>query len=413
MAYIEELCLNAKKSSYELSAMSNADKNNMLELIAFGILESKAKILHANEIDLKNLEGKDSAFKDRLTLTENRIEAMCAGLKQLMLLPDPIGEIVDSWDTLSGLNISKVRASLGVVAVIYEARPNVTVDVAGLCIKTGNAVVLRGGSDAINSNRQLYKIIVESLTKGGFNCNIVQFIDDVSRDATHDLLKQGKYVDVIIPRGGDALKKLVLENATMPVIASAGGNCHIYVHENADIDMAIDVILNAKLQRPTVCNACEQVLIDKKIAPKFVEKLFNALKINGVTIKADEECKKYFSDCEKATEKDYYTEHLALIISVKTVLDIDEAIAHINRHNTSHSDAIITENILAQQKFAKEVDSGCVYINASTRFTDGFEFGFGAEIGISTQKLHARGPLGLRQLTSEKYVIIGNGTVRD
>ena len=359
---------------------------------------------------------------------------------QITDLADPVGEVVDTWTNSSGLDISKVRASLGVIGVIYEARPNVTIDVAGLCIKTGNAVILRGGSDAINSNRALYKIMISAIESVGFSSDIVQFIDDTDRALTLDMLKLGKYIDVVIPRGGDTLKNLVLANATMPVIASAGGNCHLYVDSSADIDMAIEVILNAKTQRPSVCNALEQLLISRDILDIAVPKIFGALKNAGVVIKAcnecieiynansqesdmctlycaiddggSEECSMYCGGVELASEQDYYTEHLSLMISVKSVTGVVEAIDHINTHSTSHSEAIIATDQKIIDLFTAKVDSGCVYVNASTRFTDGFEFGFGAEIGISTQKLHARGPLGLRQLTSEKYICVGNGTIR-
>lgn len=412
MIDVEDICREAKKSSYLIGAMSSEEKNNILKIIGEAIINNIDEILEANKLDIDNLSGRDKTFLDRLTLTEKRIIAMSDGLKDLIAYPDPIGEIVDEWTNRAGLKISKVRAPLGVIAVIYEARPNVTVDVAGLCIKTGNAVVLRGGSDAINSNRALYNVIKNALKMNNYPENIVQFIDDTDRNKTLELLKQGKYIDVVIPRGGNKLKDLVLSNATMPVIASAGGNCHIYVEKSADINSAIKVILNAKTQRPTVCNACEQLLIDKDIIEYAVPEIFKALEENGVVVKADKECQKYYK-CEIATEEDYYEEHLGMVLSVKSVNDINEAIDRINTHSTSHSEAIISEDKCAIDKFVKEVDSGCLYVNASTRFTDGFEFGFGAEIGISTQKLHARGPLGARQLTSEKYVVVGNGTIRE
>ena len=389
MIDVTALCERAKQSSYSLSSLSNDIKNSMLICIADGIKLNEKAILDANKLDILSLKGRDSAFLDRLTLNNARIDAMCDGLIQITHLNDPIGEVIDVWTNASGLEISKVRAPLGVIAVIYEARPNVTVDVAGLCIKTGNSVVLRGGSDAINSNRALYECMSNSLSKGGFNAEVVQFVDDTDRNTTMELLKQGNYIDVIIPRGGDTLKKLVLANATMPVIASAGGNCHIYVDEFADIDQAVDVVLNAKTQRPTVCNACEQLLINRKILEKAVPEILGKLRKNGVEILADQEIINCFSAAKLATETDYYTEHLALIISVKTVENVQEAVAHINKHNTSHSEAIISKNQENINIFTSNVDAGCIYVNASTRFTDGFEFGFGAEIGISTQKLHA------------------------
>lgn len=412
MVDIRGLCKAAKEASYELSIMTEADKNKVLIAIADGIVAQKDYILEQNKIDIDCLMGRDNAFLDRLTLNEKRVFAMREGLLEIVKLPDPIGEVTDKWNTESGLTISKVRAPLGVIGVIYEARPNVTIDVAGLCIKTGNSVILRGGSDAINSNRALYKVMKESIESIGFNSDFIQFVNDTDRSLTTEMLKQGDYIDVIIPRGGDKLKQLVLANATMPVIASAGGNCHIYVDRDADLDMACKVVLNAKVQRPTVCNALEQLLINKVILSVAVPKIFAELDKAGVQIKCDEECAKYYKNVEIATEEDYFEEHHSMLLTVKSIDSVESAIDHINSHSTNHSDGIISNNAENINKFTTKVDSGCVYVNASTRFTDGFEFGFGAEIGISTQKLHARGPLGLKQLTSEKYVIVGDGAIR-
>ncbi len=440
MKNIQKLAMLAKASSYKLSAMSDSDKNKILIAIANEITASSDEILKANIIDINALSGNNASFRDRLLLNPARINAMCEGLRQIAKLPNPIGEVVDVWTNKDGLEISKVRAALGVVGVIYEARPNVTIDVAALCIKAGNAVILRGGSDAINSNRALYMAMTRAIESVGFSGDIVMFVDDTDRSVTLDMLKLGKYIDVVIPRGGNELKNLVMENANMPVIASAGGNCHLYVDSSADIDMAIKVILNAKTQRPTVCNALEQLLISRDIIDSAVPNIFAALKNAGVIIKAcaesisvynssdmsseecrmfcsgsnsgSEECEIYCAGVEQATDKDYYTEHLGMEISVKIVSGVEEAIERINEHNTSHSDGIISSDKKNIDLFTSCVDSGCIYVNASTRFTDGFEFGFGAEIGISTQKLHARGPLGLRQLTSEKYICVGNGTIR-
>lgn len=411
MNYIEDLCVKAKKSSYNLSALTALQKNEMLRLIAKEILANKQAILVANKEDIINLNGRDTTFLDRLTLTDKRIENMCEGLEQIAEINDPIGEVTEEWTNKDGLKIRKIRMPLGVIGVIYEARPNVTIDVAGLCIKTGNAVVLKGGSDALNSNRILYNCIKNALESKGYDSNIVQFIDSTDRNSTMEMLAQSNNIDVIIPRGGNSLKKLVLENSTIPIIASAGGNCHIYIDESADLNEAVKVIVNAKVQRPSVCNACEQLLINTKIAGIAVPMIFNALKEQGVTIKGDEICRKY-SDCDLASEEDYYTEHQDLVISVKCVENTQEAIDWTNEHSTSHSEAILSKNEENIALFTTKVDSGCVYVNASTRFTDGFEFGFGAEIGISTQKLHARGPLGPKQLTSEKYIIVGKGTCR-
>ena len=412
MVDIKQLCMNAKLASYELSCMPENKKNEILTAIAQSILDNKDYILAENKVDTDSLKGRDGAFLDRLTLNDARIKAMSDGLLEIVKLPDPVGEVVETWTTDSGLQISKVRAPLGVIGVIYEARPNVTIDVAGLCIKTGNSVILRGGSDAINSNRALYNVMKTAIQKLGVDDSFIQFVNDTDRSLTNEMLKQGEYIDVIIPRGGDKLKKLVLENATMPVIASAGGNCHIYVDSDCDLDMACKVIVNAKVQRPTVCNALEQLLINNDILPVAVPKIFAALVKEGVTIKCDEECAKYYKNVQIASEEDYFEEHQCLLISVKSIANIDDAIDHINKHSTNHSEAIISNNAENIKKFTTRVDSGCLYVNASTRFTDGFEFGFGAEIGISTQKLHARGPLGLKQLTSEKYIAVGNGTVR-
>ncbi len=412
MINIKELCMAAKNASYELSAMTADQKNDILTAIADAIIKEKDFILAQNKLDIETLKGKDSSFLDRLTLNEKRIQAMSEGIKQIVLLPDPVGEVTEKWTAYSGLQISKVRAPLGVIGVIYEARPNVTIDVAGLCIKTGNSVILRGGSDAINSNRALYKVMKEAIEGIGISSNFIQFVNDTDRSLTMEMLKQGDYIDVIIPRGGDKLKQLVLENATMPVIASSGGNCHIYVDNDCDLDLACKVILNAKVQRPTVCNALEQLLINKDILADAVPKIFAELDKAGVLIKCDEECAKYYGNAQLACEEDYFEEHISMVISVKSVASVDDAINHINIHSTGHSEAIISNNQKNIDKFTTKVDSGCVYVNASTRFTDGFEFGFGAEIGISTQKLHARGPLGLKQLTSEKYICVGNGTIR-
>ena len=412
MLDIKALCVSAKQASYNLGGMAEDKKNKILTAIASSILSNKDYILAENKKDINNLIGKDNTFLDRLTLTESRIKTMSDGIMEIVKLPDPVGEIVEKWTTESGLEISKVRAPLGVIGVIYEARPNVTIDVAGLCIKTGNAVILRGGSDAINSNRALYNVMKDAIQSIGESSDFIQFVNDTDRSLTTAMLKQGDYIDVIIPRGGDKLKKLVLENATMPVIASSGGNCHIYVDSDADLDIASKVILNAKVQRPTVCNALEQLLINKDILPKAVPVLFAELEKAGVSIKCDKECAKYYKNVQLASEEDYYEEHLALLLTVKSVANVDEAIEHINTHSTGHSEGIISNNKDNINKFTTKVDSVCVYVNASTRFTDGFQFGFGAEIGISTQKLHARGPLGLKQLTSEKYIAVGNGTIR-
>lgn len=412
MINVTEICREAKQGSYKLQSMSNEERNVMLNLIADAIESNYDTIMDANKVDLDNLNGKDKTFMDRLTLNADRVKIMCDGIRQIAQQTSPIGEVTAQWSLPSGLEVRKVRASLGVIGVIYEARPNVTADVVGLCIKSANAVVLKGGRDAINSNRAIYDVIKQTLIKNNYDGRAIQFIDDTDRASTLALLNESKYVDVIIPRGGNTLKDYVITNAKMPVIASAGGNCHTYIHSSADIARALAVVVNAKVQRPTVCNATEHLLIDEGIADSALPQIIEALKSNGVKIKGDEKARKIDASVEAACEEDYYTEYHDLIITVKVVKDIKEAISWINEHNTMHSDAIIADDAAAQELFASEVDSGCVYINASTRFTDGFELGFGAEIGISTQKLHARGPLGTAQLTSEKYVIKGDYTER-
>lgn len=411
MTNVAQICYLARLAGFELAATKSQVKNNILSSIVDFICKGHAEILAANKIDLDNATALSQTMQDRLKLDSNRIEAMAEGVRQVIALDDPIGEVVEQWTRPNGLKISKIRAPLGVVGVIYEARPNVTVDVAALCIKSGNCVILRGGKEAVNTNRALYEIIKKAIISAGFNPDIVMFIDDTTRQGSLEMLKQGDSIDVIIPRGGDGLKHFVLENATMPVIASAGGNCHLYVEKTADLDMALNVICNAKLSRPSVCNSLEQLLVDHEIADKFlpmlVEKMGNNCVLNG--------CEKANAICKQiaiADPSEYKKEHLDYVLTVFVVKDFNQAIDRINENNTKHSDAIISNDKHIIDFFSKKVDSGCIYINASTRFTDGFEFGFGAEIGISTQKLHARGPLGLRQLSSEKYIISGNGQVR-
>lgn len=410
MFNVEEIAKKARYASYSLSVCSNDEKNKMLEYIADELVNNTDKIIEANKVDIDALDESAKVFKDRLMLNGSRIEKMADGIREIIKLNDPVGEITDSWTMYNGINMKKVRSPLGVIGVIYEARPNVTIDVAGLCIKSGNAVILRGGKEAINSNRALYSVIRTALEKSGFSADIVGFIDDTSRESSKELLSLDKYVDVIIPRGGDGLKKFVLTNATMPVIASAGGNCHIYVEKSADLDMAREILENAKMSRPTVCNACEHLLIDRAILDKL-QYVVAPLVEKGCKIKGDKEAADILN-VEETLESDYYEEHLDYYLTVKTVENHNEAIDWINEHGTKHSEAIITNNTDIANEFTRKVDAGAVYVNASTRFTDGFEFGFGAEIGISTQKLHARGPLGLKQLTSEKYVAIGSGQVR-
>ncbi len=413
MEDMQQACGKVRNATYKLSLYDTKTKNDILLAIADKILASKKEIKAVNAIDIQNAKGKLSdAMIDRLTLTDARIELMAEGVRQVAELDDPVGKVVRQWTVESGLEIKKVRAPLGVIGVIYESRPNVTVDVASLCIKSGNGVILKGGKEAINSNRALFEIIQKAIEELGYDKDIVGFVDNVERSATYEMLQQAKYIDVIIPRGSDNLKKFVLTNSQIPVIASSGGNCHVYVEKTADLAMAKDIVYNAKMQRVSVCNAAEQLLVDRDIAEKFLPDMIETLQKGGCKVIGDETVCKLCKDVIPAKDEDYKTEREDYILTVKVVKDYKEAIDRINANGTKHSEAIISKDAEAMRVFTTAVDAGCVYTNASTRFTDGFEFGFGAEIGISTQKLHARGPLGLEQLTSEKYVVTGHGEVR-
>lgn len=413
MEDMQQACGKVRNATYKLSLYDTKTKNDILLAIADKILASKKEIKAVNAIDIQNAKGKLSdAMIDRLTLTDARIELMAEGVRQVAELDDPVGKVVRQWTVESGLEIKKVRAPLGVIGVIYESRPNVTVDVASLCIKSGNGVILKGGKEAINSNRALFEIIQKAIEELGYDKDIVGFVDNVERSATYEMLQQAKYIDVIIPRGSDNLKKFVLTNSQIPVIASSGGNCHVYVEKTADLAMAKDIVYNAKMQRVSVCNAAEQLLVDRDIAEKFLPDMIETLQKGGCKVIGDETVCKLCKDVIPAKYEDYKTEREDYILTVKVVKDYKEAIDRINANGTKHSEAIISKDAEAMRVFTTAVDAGCVYTNASTRFTDGFEFGFGAEIGISTQKLHARGPLGLEQLTSEKYVVTGHGEVR-
>lgn len=409
---IKMICQNAKQSAYKLAGFSTEQKNEMLLVIAKALATHKDEIFAANKVDIQNCKDRDTTFIDRLTLTDSRISTMIEGVEQIISLADPVGEIVENWTVPNGLNLTRVRAPLGVVAIIYEARPNVTVDATALCLKSGNAVVLRGSKDAINSNRALYKVMTNALIEKGFLSDIIGFIDDESRDASKELLQQEKFIDVVIPRGGEGLKHFVLENAKMPVIASAGGNCHIYVEKSADFDMATSIAVNAKISRPSTCNAAEHLLVDSAIASKFLPICLKALREKNVELVGCEKTREICDWVLPATDLDFETEYLAFKMSVKVVDGLQDAVAHINRYSTKHSEAIITRDKDAEKYFTTNVDAAAVYVNASTRFTDGFEFGLGAEMGISTQKLHARGPVALKELTSVKYVVYGNGQIR-
>ncbi len=404
----------AVAAKYLLQKASTEEKNNALIHAADALIQNSNAILDANKQDIENGEknGMHPAMIDRLRLTPERIEAMAEGLKQIAELPDCIGEIMDSFERPNGLLIEKRRVPLGVIGIIYESRPNVTADAFGLCFKTGNAVILKGGSDALQSNFAIVKVLQGALEQSGMTVDAVQLIADTDRTVTSAFMKLNQYVDVLIPRGGAGLIRAVVENSSIPVIETGTGNCHVYVDKDADVDMAVKIIFNAKTQRIGVCNACESLVVHRDIREALLPKLAEALQTKNVEMRGDEGIREVLTDCVPATEEDFGTEYLDYIISVKTVDSVEEAIAHINKYNTKHSECIVTENAQAAEQFLNEVDAACVYVNASTRFTDGFEFGFGAEIGISTQKLHARGPMGLKELTSYKYTVHGNGQIR-
>ena len=405
---------NAREAEKSLRSLSTAKKNEALAAVAQRLVEKADVLLKANEEDVAN--GRKNNMKeslvDRLMLTKERIEGMAEGLRQLVDLEDPIGEVLGMKKRPNGLLIGQKRVPLGVIGIIYEARPNVTADAFGLCFKTSNAVILKGGSDAIHSNQAIVDCIRETLKEHGVTEDAVQLIGDTSRETAAEFMKLDEYVDVLIPRGGAGLIHAVVSQSTIPVIETGTGNCHIYVDETADLSMAADIVMNAKTQRIGVCNACESLLVHNSVKDQFLPVLAQRLKEKNVEMRADEEALALMPGAVPATEKDWGTEYLDYILSIKVVYSVDEAIEHINRYNTGHSEAIITNSYENAQKFLDEVDAAAVYVNASTRFTDGFEFGFGAEIGISTQKLHARGPMGLEALTSYKYIIYGNGQIR-
>ncbi|OOM11087.1 glutamate-5-semialdehyde dehydrogenase [Clostridium saccharobutylicum] len=404
----------AKESSYELGAASTKEKNDALLFMAEELISAKDEIIKANNIDLENAKAKGTseAMLDRLALSVSRIEAMAEGLKDVVKLQDPIGEVISMWQRPNGLQIGQKRVPMGVIGIIYEARPNVTCDAAGLCIKTGNAVILRGGSEAINSNKAIVKALTIGLEKARLPKESVQLIEDTSREVATEMMRLNEFIDVLIPRGGAGLIQAVVKNATVPVIETGTGNCHIYVDENCDFEMAKNIAVNAKASRPSVCNSAEKLLVNEKIAKDFLPIVVKALRENGVVLRGDELSQAIINDIEKANEEDWSKEYLDYVMAVKIVKDVDEAINHINKYGTGHSEAIVTESYKNSQKFLQRVDAAAVYVNASTRFTDGAEFGFGAEIGISTQKLHARGPMGLKELTTIKYIIYGNGQIR-
>ena len=405
----------AKDAAEKLASVDTITKNKALDAIADALVAHTEEILAANRMDIEAAEenGVRKAMIDRLALSKERIAGIADGVRQVSDLNDPIGEVIKMWKRPNGLLIGQKRVPMGVIAIIFEARPNVTVDAAALCLKTSNACILRGGKEAIHSNTMLMKIMQEAAYGAGIPEGTLNIIEDTSRETATELMKMNGFIDLLIPRGGKGLIRSVVENATVPVIETAAGNCHVYVEATADLDMALKIVLNAKVQRPSVCNAAETLLVDKAIADRFIPMVFDALKKNKVEIRADAASKALVPDVQDATEEDYYTEYNDYIMAVKVVDGVDEAIAHINRYNTKHSEAIVTNSYAAEEKFLNCVDAAAVYVNASTRFTDGFEFGFGAEIGISTQKMHARGPMGLEALTSIKYIIYGNGQIRE
>ena len=422
-AYIMELldiCKQAKEIAPKIGILDTNTKNQTLLTVADFLVKEQNFILDANKIDIEN--GKKNhmpeGLLDRLLLTETRIAQMAEGLRQVAALEDPIGEVLGMKKRPNGLMIGQKRVPLGVVGIIYEARPNVTADAFALCFKTGNVVILKGGSDAIHSNIAIVETIRKALAKESIPEQAISLIEDTSRETAAAFMKMNEYVDVLIPRGGAGLIRAVVNQATIPVIETGTGNCHIFVDETADFDMAIDIIMNAKTQRIGVCNACESLVLHEKIADAFLPELMKRLAEKEVEVHGDEKVMQIADGCVKkellvpATEEDWGREYLDYKLSAKVVSSVDEAIAHINKYNTGHSEVIITENYSNAEKFLNEIDAACVYVNASTRFTDGFEFGFGAEIGISTQKLHARGPMGLLALTSTKYIIYGNGQIR-
>ncbi len=405
----------AKEASRLMGSLSSFAKDQALRYMAEELVNRAEYIIEANKIDMA--KGRERGLKgsllDRLLLTEARIGEMADGLKAIADLPDPVGEITSMWKRPNGIQIGKMRVPIGVIGIIYEARPNVTVDAAGLCLKTGNAVLLRGGSEAIHSNQAIAKIISEAAVKAGIPEGAIQLIETTDREAVNIMLKLNEYIDILIPRGGAGLIQTVVKNATVPVIETGVGNCHVYVDDEADLKMAKEIVINAKTQRPGVCNAMETLLVNKKAAGVFLPDVLNTLKDEyGVEIRGCQATKELVEWVKEADDEDYYTEFLDLIMAVRVVEDMDEAMNHIYKYGTKHSEAIITTDYNKARRFQQDIDAAAVYVNASTRFTDGFQFGFGAEIGISTQKLHARGPMGLEELTTIKYIINGEGQIR-
>lgn len=404
----------AKEASNILGNLSTDEKNKGLLAMADYLVKYEDFIIEANKIDLQEAVNRGTAktMLDRLALDKDRVQGMANGLRQVASLPDPVGEVVSMWTRPNGLQIGQKRVAIGVIGIIYEARPNVTSDAAGLCFKAGSAVILRGGKEAIYSNKAIVKVLIEALKSVNLPENSIQLIEDTSREVATEMMRLNEYIDVLIPRGGAGLIKAVVNNATVPVIETGTGNCHIYIDEDCDFEMAKNIIINAKTSRPSVCNAAEKLLVNEKIAEAFMPFILKELRGNGVEVRGDESAIAYDKDVVLASEEEWYNEYLDYKIGIKVVKDIDEAIMHINNYSSGHSEAIVTKSYESSQKFLQRVNSAAVYVNASTRFTDGEEFGFGAEIGISTQKLHARGPMGLKELTTIKYIIYGNGQIR-
>lgn len=414
MTDLIQLGKNAKQSAQTLSLMSTTQKNDLLKQMALTIKKKQEAILEANQKDLEQAieNNMNETMQDRLRLTPERIHEMTEEINKIALLDDPIGKVEQMWKNTDGLLIGKKRVPLGVIGIIYESRPNVTTDAASLAFKSGNAVILRGGKEAFFSNQLLVNLLQQTLTSAGLSPYAIQFVDDTSHETATELMKLTEYLDVLIPRGGAKLIQRVKEQATVPIIETGTGNNHVYVDKDAQLAMAVNIIVNAKASRPSVCNAAETLLIHSEIAPFFLPVIEKELVDLGVTLHADARAMAYLETATLAEETDWTTEYLDYILAVKVVDSLDEAIAHINQYNTKHSEAIVTDSYQASQRFLNEVDAAAVYVNASTRFTDGAVFGFGAEIGISTQKLHARGPMGLNELTSTKYIIYGDGQIR-
>ncbi len=415
MSFLIEMGKKAKEASVLLATLSTPRKNKALLASADALLAAQEEILAANKEDVEGAlaNGIKGAFIDRLTLTEKRLEDMADGLRQVAALNDPVGEVLSMKTLDNGLVIGQKRVPMGVIGIIFEARPNVAADAFGLCLKAGSAVILRGGKEAFRTNQTVVAVIRRALEAEGLPADCVQVVPDTSRETANQMMRLNGYLDVLIPRGGAGLINSVVQNSTVPVIQTGVGNCHVYVDESADLEKAARIVINAKTQRPGVCNACESLLVHEKIAEVFLPEIGKALQNRKVEIRGDEQTQRLVAGSVPATEEDWATEYEDYIISARVVKDFDEAIAHIRKYTTGHSEAIVTENYTNAQRFLNEVDAAAVYVNASTRFTDGGQFGFGAEIGISTQKLHARGPMGLKELTTTKYIIYGDGQIRE